>query len=60
MDTELIDNKGSQLQTEKPHEDFRSESDQQDQEIGSRTITWTLTCSGVKVLRKLTKGSSLR
>lgn len=49
MDTELTDKKDSQLQTEKPYEDLRSESNQQDQEIESRTITWTFTCSGVKV-----------
>lgn len=53
MDTELTDKKDSQIQTEKPHEDLRSESDQQDQEIGSRTITWTFTCSGVKVEQKV-------
>lgn len=43
MDTEL------QPQTENPHEDLQNESSQQDQEIGSRTITWTLTCSDAKV-----------
>jgi hypothetical protein len=49
MDAELIDKEDSQLPTEKPYEDLQSESSQQDQEIGSRTITWTFTCSGVKV-----------
>ena len=49
MDTELIENTGSQPQTENPHEDLQNESSQQDQEIGSRTITWTLTCSDAKV-----------
>ena len=49
MDTELIDKKDSQLPTEKPYEDLRSESNHQDQELGSRTITWTFTCSGAKV-----------
>ena len=49
MDTGLIGNTGSQPQTEKPHEDLQNESNQQGQEIGSRTVTWTLTCFDAKV-----------
>jgi len=49
MDAELEESKASQESTEKPTEDFSTESKQDDQEIGPRTITWTFTCSGVKV-----------
>jgi len=53
MDTELEESKASQESTEKPTEDFSTESKQDDQEIGPRTITWTFTCSGVKVDAKV-------
>ena len=49
MDSELIEDKDSHVPTENPHEDLKNESSQQGQEIGSRTITWTLTCSDAKV-----------
>ena len=49
MDTRLVSNKDLQPLTEKPHEDLQNESNRQDQEIGSRTVTWTLTCSDAKV-----------
>lgn len=49
MNGELMHKKDTQLPTEKPTEDLQSESSQQDQELGSRTITWTLSCLDVKV-----------
>ena len=48
MDAELIKNQDAHAPTENPHEDLQNESNQQDQAIGSRTITWTLECSGAK------------
>jgi hypothetical protein len=53
MNIELTDNCVSRPSSEKPAEDVSTESSQQDQEIGSRTITWTFTCSGVKVDAKV-------
>ena len=52
MDAELIENQDAHAPTEEPHEDLQNESSQQNQKIGSRTVTWTLTCSDAKVHQK--------
>ena len=49
MDAELIENQDAHVPTEKPHEDLQSDPNQQDQELRSRTVTWTLTCFDAKV-----------
>ncbi len=49
MDEELLEDRNSHVPTEIPNEDFSAESNHEDQELGSRTITWTLTCLGAKV-----------
>lgn len=49
MDAELIDGTDSQPLSEKPHGEFQSEPNHQDQELGSRAITWTLTALDGKI-----------
>lgn len=49
MDTELIENMDSHAQTEEPTEDSPTESNQRDNEHGSRSITWTLKCLQGKI-----------
>ena len=50
MNAELTYNRDSPLTNGRnPMRISDSESEHQDQELGSRNITWTLTCSGAKV-----------
>ena len=49
MDAGLLEDGNSHVPTETPNEDFSAESNHQDQELGARTITWTLTCFDAKV-----------
>jgi hypothetical protein len=44
MDSELIHQRDSEPPAEKPQEVFSTESDEQDQELGSIAVTWTLSC----------------
>ena len=46
MDAGLLEDMNSHAPTAISNEDFSAE---QDQELGARTITWTLTCSDAKV-----------
>ncbi len=49
MDAELLEDMDSHVPTEEPTEDFPTESNDDDQELGARTVTWTLTCFDAKV-----------
>ncbi len=49
MGAEQIENMDSHTPKEKPTEDLQSESSQQDNEHGSRNITWTLKCLQGKI-----------
>ena len=60
MDTELIEKKDSHVQTEKPHEDLRSESNSKIRKLDQERSHGRLHALMRKSIRKPTKGSSLR